>query len=47
MRSLKVKTKLKQISVRTLISFFKKKSCGGFNFSVDTLFLNKHVPLKK
>ena len=47
MRSLKIKTKLEKTSLKTLMSFFQKKSNWFFNFSVDILFSNEHVQLKK
>ena len=47
MRTLKNKTKIKSASVKTLMIFFKKHSYRFFNFTVDTLFLNEHVELKK
>ena len=47
MRSLKNKTKIKKASVKTLMTFFKKKSYSFFRFCMEAMFLNEHTLLKK
>ena len=47
MRSLKNKTKIKKASVKTLMTFFKKKSYSFFRFCMEAMFLNEHTQLLK